>query len=557
MKFALFWIVLAGLICLAERRWIYFPFAIASLLFLTGLMFLFVGKPFNSALLATILAFLISGASAVKHHHSGLKLAISDLALTFSGTIPFMLKQYRLTAIVSLSCAALLISSAVLVLLTGDSAQYSFTYRLIVLIFVMLLIAAAYRLYGGANYFRQHLTDRAGFLSSFIASFLDFKSWWRTTGLRFIDIANEPLETSEPSRKDSSDMPGVQRPDIFIVQHESVFDPRTFGLPVNNDLEAFFSPPNAQSGTLQVEIYGGGSWQTEFSMLTGLSSRSFGPDSYFLFKKGAGRFHHTLPDYLSELGYQTTLVAACRRNFLDYDRFYASIGVDDRVFIEDLPVPFDIARFEETSSDAMFMQAARTIVGERNEEDSSPRLFILLTNFNHGPHSVKQVSPASFESERLFARNSLPDDQYEEYFVRLAETAESWKGFTAEYSSRFPNRNAVAVRYGDHQPVMTRRIETALKLPESNSRHLKTFYAIEGINRELQPTSTSTGSDLDIAFLGTVALQATGLPLDPIYSERIKLMAECGSDYFACDSARKLKFHRVLVELGLVDCKAS
>ncbi|MGI9400562.1 MAG: hypothetical protein ACR2O0_04845 [Rhizobiaceae bacterium] len=56
MKFAFFWIVLAGLICLAERRWIYFPFAIASLLFLTGVMFLFVGNPFKAALLAALFA---------------------------------------------------------------------------------------------------------------------------------------------------------------------------------------------------------------------------------------------------------------------------------------------------------------------------------------------------------------------------------------------------------------------------------------------------------------------------------------------------------------------
>ena len=61
------------------------------------------------------------------------------------------------------------------------------------------------------------------------------------------------------------------------------------------------------------------------------------------------------------------------------------------------------------------------------------------------------------------------------------------------------------------------------------------------------------GPDLDIAFLGTIALQAAGLPLDPLFSTRASLLDECGTSYFASDSMRKRRFHRTLVELGLVD----
>ena len=117
------------------------------------------------------------------------------------------------------------------------------------------------------------------------------------------DIAKEPLPLVAATPARTSDYP-----DIIIIQHESIFDPRIFGLPVEPIVEEFFSPKNSVYGNLNVDIFGGGSWQSEFSLLTGLSSASFGSNAYFLFKKGAGRFHHSLPRALATLGYSTMLI---------------------------------------------------------------------------------------------------------------------------------------------------------------------------------------------------------------------------------------------------------
>ena len=55
------------------------------------------------------------------------------------------------------------------------------------------------------------------------------------------------------------------------------------------------------------------------------------------------------------------------------------------------------------------------------------------------------------------------------------------------------------------------------------------------------------------AFLGTVALQIAGLPLDRISATRASLIEECGESYFASDSDRKRRFHRTLVDLSQID----
>ena len=536
-----------GALRVAERRPGGIAFAFAALVFLVAAALLALGDPLRATLLAGIIAAAFVGVSVVKHHHSGMKLTVADLALTFGGTIPFMLRQYRRTAVMTIAAGVALGVVAIVLVTHAAGPPIRLDLRVALFACATALYLMLYQASGGAGHFRSTVSERARFFSGFMASLIDVSSWWRAGGLRLSDIATHPLRLSAP-------LPGraSRLPDVIVVQHESLFDPRIFDLPVEPEIERFFSPQAGFSGRLHVDIYGGGSWQTEFSLLTGLSSRSFGPDAYFLFKKGVGRFPHSLPRALSGLGYRTMLAAGCRRDFMNYGAFYASIGVDERVFSEDFPPPFDVDRFEDTSSDAMFLQATWRAFEESLGRDPAPRFLFALTNFNHGPHDRRQVPAGSFETERAFALRTLPDAHYAEYYARLAETASCWRTFKASLAARFPERPMLVVSYGDHQPVMTRRIEAALRLREDERRQFTTFYSVEGINMAPAPIGSLPDSGLDVAFLGTVALQAAGLPVDPIFATRASLLAQCGGDYFASTSSRKLRFHRSLVELGLV-----
>ena len=191
------------------------------------------------------------------------------------------------------------------------------------------------------------------------------------------------------------------------------------------------------------------------------------------------------------------------------------------------------------------------------EADPAPRLTYVLTNFNHGPHTRRSVPPGQFERERAFASASLSDAQYAEYYSRLAETAATWQRVRAGLAARFPDRPMLLVHYGDHQPVMARNIAKRFPLPDDPRRQFRTFYAIDTLNMDKVEPASGRGRDLDIAFLGTVALQQAGLPLDPIFATRASLLDECGDAYFASNSETKRRFHRTLVDLGLIDCDAA
>jgi phosphoglycerol transferase MdoB-like AlkP superfamily enzyme len=537
-----------GVILLAERSVEHLKLAIAGLCFNSAVLLFAVADFERAILLSSILAAAVFGASSVKYNHSGLKLTVTDLPLVFAGTVPFLAVQYPLAAMAVLVGGIALVLAAIAVLLYVSGPSVSSGLQVFLFGIACTNLVLAYRASGRFVSFQRIATLPRCFFSTFIASLLDPFSWQQFGGLALSDIANDhlPLMAAVPART-------LDYPDIIVIQHESIFDPRVYGLPVEPIVEAFLSPKNGLCGNLNVDIFGGGSWQSEFSVLTGLSSASFGSNAYFLFKRGVGRFHNSLPHSLTALGYKTTLISSCRRNFLNYDEFYRSIGISERIFSDDFPLPFDVSRFEKTNSDALFLDAAIGAHIKRIAGDAAPRFLYVLTNFNHGPHNRRLVPPGHFENERAFAAASLSDPCYAEYYARLVETAVTWNRLKSELATRFPGRPMLIVHYGDHQPVMTRRIQAKLKLPTDTRRQFRTFYAIEALNYCPDRLIPGRSTNLDIAFLGTVALQQAGLPLDEIFATRASLLEHCGEAYFASPSERKRRFHRTLVERGLID----
>ena len=364
-----------AVIWLAERSVEHVKLAIATMCFSAAAL-LFVVADFERAiLLSSILATAIFGASSIKYNHSGLKLIVTDLPLAFAGTVPFFIVQYPLAVMTALAGGIALILAATAALLYARGPPVSLELQFLLFGIACIGLAAAYRASGGAVSFQRIAALRRCFLSTFIASLLNPLSWRPFGELTLSDIAQYPLPlmAAVPARS-------LDYPDIIVIQHESIFDPRIFGLPVEPIVEAFLSPTNGLHGSLNVDIFGGGSWQSEFSLLTGLSSASFGSNAYFLFERGVGRFHNSLPNSLTALGYRTMLTSSCRRNFLNYDEFYRSIGINERIFTDDFHPPFDVRRFEATNSDALFLEAALDTHMKKIAGDAAPRFLYALTS---------------------------------------------------------------------------------------------------------------------------------------------------------------------------------
>ncbi len=502
-------------------------------------------RDLNTALLIDLyLVVTIGVSSRLKLSYLGTTLSATDVPLLIDNA-PFLVREYRREMALAVGGLATITAVLAAAIAVAPPLPVREPVALASLAILGVAFAADYakrRRQLGPETVNWHDCHH---FTTFIRSLVDFTKTGTT--MEFRELAGVPLDLDvcrSPSKL------GADRvlPDIVLIQHESAFDPALYGLPVDDDVRAFLSPREALAGTLAVDVFGGGTVQTEFSILTGLSSLAFGAAAPLVRPLAPGRIHHALPRYLRSLGYDTSVIAAEVASTAAR-RFYAEMGFDRHLFVPERLPPFDVDRWLPTLPDDTMYHAALSHLGRRPER--VPQFTFITTIMAHGPYARTFFGDERAERARATAFAATGNRDYAEYYSRLAAAATAYKRLVAGLMHSNRTRPTVFVRFGDHQP----HLRPALPLPADQSRY-RTFYAIEGHGVGFDRSIART-APLDSAFLMTLALQAIGLPLDGFYSAHATLFEECGSAYDATLSNRKAAFHRSLVDAGLATAAAT
>ena len=242
-----------------------------------------------------------------------------------AGTIDFLWSDYRSYIVGAFSA---LVAAAVLAALAWrfDTMR---CFRLASGLVAALAVVAAIRLEaqasadsGGFNMFSQH--------SSFVSLF--YLSWGETyrtlnRGQFIAAAANTALHDFAATAKC---VPLSKPPHILLIHQKSIVQPSLFRtLKYEKALDPFFLSDDGRLHKLLVETYGGGSWVTEFALLSGVSTKAFGDMRMFVQVFMQGRLKETLPQTLQSCGYRTTMLFPMDKGFLSLDRFYRSIGFSE------------------------------------------------------------------------------------------------------------------------------------------------------------------------------------------------------------------------------------
>ena len=340
--------------------------------------------------------------------------------------------------------------------------------------------------------------------------------------------------------------PAGKPPHIILIHQESLMPPTLFtGITYDPGIEPFFLSDDGLLHQLHVETYGGGSWLTDFSLLAGVSTRSFGDMRPFLQIFLQGRLKETVPQYLTTCGYQNVLIFPMSANFISMGKFYTSIGFPEIIDMKAQKAPTDRER------DRFYFQSAADAMEKHLRSSNQPLFVYIQTMAAHGPYSF------TYMPEENVPGGSGPSTYVNEYLRRVDMAKRDGDFFIAELKRRFPNEPILVVRYGDHQPGMPELIGLppfslgGLITEDRVPIAFRTFYAMSGLNYKVPDLPNY--DMLDISYLGTVMIEAAGLPLSEAQRERKRLMAVCDGLYFGCDrSSDILAFNRRLINSGLV-----
>ena len=342
--------------------------------------------------------------------------------------------------------------------------------------------------------------------------------------------------------------PSAKPPHIILIHQESVVQPSLFPtLAYDHMVDPLFRSNDDQLHQLRVETYGGASWLTEFSLLAGVSTHSFGGMRQFVQTFTQNKLKDTVPQVLERCGYRNVVFYPMMRNFVSNDRFYTSIGLKE---IFDMTAQG--AQSTQERDRFYYDNAMREM--ERHLKTSRKPLFTYIQTMSaHWPYDTTFMPEVSVPGG-----GPGTNPEMNEYLRRVSMTKMDFDYLMGELKRRFPRERFLVMHYGDHHPVATRTLlgfdseteaEDVTLQPESIG--FITYYAVKGINYRV-PTPPQFDT-LDVPYLGTVLLDLAGIPLSDSHRERKRLMSLCMGRYYGCKRREEiLIFHRRLIESGVM-----
>lgn len=341
--------------------------------------------------------------------------------------------------------------------------------------------------------------------------------------------------------------PVGRRPNIIMIHDESSFDIRSApGVKVPPGYGSHFVSYDGKERKFLAESNGGPSWFTEYNVLAGLSSRSFGPFSYFVTRIASGRVERGLPLSLRRCGYSTISLYPAFGAFMSARNFQTTTGIQNFYDARALGA-------KGIEPDSFFYDKAAGLLAQ--EKGTQPVFMFVYLAANHFPWEIR------------FRPDLTPDwrapgnkPSVDEYLRRQAMSVKDYGVFVASLKKQFPNEPFLIVRYGDHQPEFSPQLldpglseaDIGKKLMAYDPRYYATYYAIDAIN--FKPAASPTAMEtIDAAYLPLVIQDAAGLPLDPSFEEQKKIMLRCKGFFYACkDGAESRRFNRLLIDAGFI-----
>jgi phosphoglycerol transferase MdoB-like AlkP superfamily enzyme len=503
---------------------------------------------FGRVLVASVLVNAIVGIVATvawaKHQAMDMALHAYDVVFYFSSwsTIGFLWRDFR-PYVIALIAALLATAIAAAVAYRFDTKRVRRRTALAAVVLLTVVSIGAAFIKGERRHTQYYWNGLH--ISSFYSSWAEtVETLWRGQLIEAATSASGP-HFVVPAECVTATKP----PHIILIHQESLVPPGHFPtLQYDHRVDRLFASHDGKEHRLRVETYGGASWLTEFSVLTGLSTQSFGGMSQFVQPLMAGKLRDTLPETLSRCGYRNVVLYPLIRNFVSNAKFYASIGLKEMFDAVDQGAKTNNER------DRFYFGNALDEISRHLQRSRQPLFTMVFTMATHSPYDTPYMPEVDVPGG-----GPGTDPEMSEYLRRLAMARMDYDDMRREIARRFPGERFLIVQYGDHHPIATRTLlglnnkldAEDISLP-LESPGFVTYYAVDGIN--YQPPALPAVETLDVPYLPLVILNSARLPLSDSFRERQRMLTACNGRYYTCQPPDTiLAFHRRMIDSGLID----
>ena len=254
------------------------------------------------------------------------------------------------------------------------------------------------------------------------------------------------------------------KPNIIFIQNESQSDFSTLqNLSISPDplLNQHTLSDNTVHGTLNVSVYGGGTANTEYEVLTS-NAVSFLSSNLFPYQQIITQERPSFASYLKDKDYDTVALHPQSGNNYNRQKVYPLLGFTKSYFLDSDPAISELAPLtidRSWPSDQFLFNGIKELYEQKGD---TPLFSFVVTMQGHGGY---------LNSEETYPREVNINGSTSEYLAEtefltsLKKTDEAFADLITYFSSY--KEPTVIVMYGDHQPSLSQEFYSQF-MDESN-----------------------------------------------------------------------------------------
>lgn len=520
------------------------PFVLALALFAAALLFSVTRRLSFSVCAGWMIVGTLSIISLIKFKMKGFSLHFYDLVFTAndSDAVEFIFVSYPHLVGPVLLLMVVFAGISVLMYRMDRPRDMSLGKRLVACTLALFMLPLTFP--SEASTAQRHFYYLQGrHVTAFFVSLLDLQYMFRENEL---EKRLSRLPPQEPFSGEAQCGSG-DRPDIVVVLEETLTNPGYFTqLPNAADMAAAMTRQGETLQPLNVEVFGGGTWISGLSLLTGLSSMDFGWRSPYLTITLQDAIKNPIPKILADCGYHTMAVLPLDYQFVNEGPFLHSIGFETVLDRLDIKAPSRHMR------DKFYFEQALAQIEAHRAADGRPLFLYVQTMFAHSPFDKHREPDITLAGEPFHREPALA-----EYWRRVLISREDYADFSEQVMAGATERGMVMMSFGDHQGNATMDLVEELDGPSPLSRPgslaYRTYYTLTGSGLPERQPAQQDGV-LDIGFLGTEILEAAGIPGSDVYIDLAALKRLCGGAFYDCPDRDAIDRHlRRRIDGGLLD----
>lgn len=323
-----------------------------------------------------------------------------------------------------------------------------------------------------------------------------------------------PKEQSKENLSEKKTSNDVKKPNIIAIMNESYADLSVLGdFSTTVPTMEFYNSLNKNTikGNLSVSTLGGGTCNTEFEFLTGLSM-AYLPSGVMAYSKYINGDMDSMASILKEQGYTSIAFHPGKATSWDRHKIYPRLGFEAFYTAEDMedPVYMRDAYISDSSDYEYVIQLFE------EKEEGEPLFLFNVTIQNHGGYMLDTVGIPKWVAMRGEYRKY---NQAEEYLSLIRASDKALEELITYF--QHVSEPTMIIFFGDHQPnVESEFIEDLMGKP------LNTLNMEEVQKRYTVPFFIWTNYDIEEAYyenvsvnyLSTLAMEVAGIEL-PLYNQ--------------------------------------